>query len=484
MPPATKRNVKKPQRFRTSPDEKPGDGDPSVAVSNEDADDEDKGSVNLLDEDTEEEEEEEEEDEEVVETPQMQAKKPPLTAAQMAAVHSNWDKMMQFAHAPDTDIDDEEEPKKPAAKPSTSKKTPSRSLSIAEKFANLDAAIAAKHPAFADEDDDEDDEEEDEDDDIDDASPRGDSQSSNRSRLSSLSLSTKKRPQKKQAQPSSSVKKTKTKGKNWPPIMSYRPGSKKPECQLFKHKDPRDVAIFTHLSAMERLPSECKGRTTAEWDSFAVTLSNPNVVDNEGGVLFPGGIRGKQLKQRFEQIYKAMKSWMDSAPWRSGHDDEDGDDDPFVACVEDVVQRMRDFEDTEEANRNETNAERKQRSAEAAAMRDAALGEMSAADVKALAAKGKQMAAANGKAAAAASMSSRRSFPELSGFSADTDTEAILRQERLRAKEERRAKLLEAKMELKREELRIRNAEFVATREQSEKMMNVMMEMMKHRNGN
>jgi len=286
---------------------------------------------------------------------------------------------------------------------------------------------------------------------------------------------------KKQVQPSSSVKKT---GKSWPPIMSYRPGSKKPKCQLFKHRDPHNVAIFTHLSAMEHLPRKCKGRMTAEWDSFAQTLSNPNVVNDEGNVLFPGGILGKQLKQLFKQIYKVMKSWMDSAPWHSGHDDEDGDDDPFVACVEDIIQCMRDFEESEEANRNETNAECKQRTAEAAAMCDAALSEMSAADIKALVAKGKQMAAANGKAATAASMSSCRSFPKLSGFSADTDTEAILQQESLWAKEERHAKLLEAKMELKCEELCIWNAKFVATHEQSEKMMNVMMEMMKHRNGN
>jgi len=348
---------------------------------------------------------------------------------------------LEFANSPDSDLDLDATPKENTAQ---KRKKSDADRSEAEKFANLDKMIANDHPSFrASDDEDDKDEDDDEDDNI--VSTAGSNENSNGNSRSSTEKPKKKR-QAKQPEPPSCTKRAK--GKNWPPIFEHRKGSKVPKFILFERRDPRDVAFAAHLAAMERLPPMCKGRTIKEWENIADHFSQPSIVDGRGHPLFPSGIGAKQLKTRFEQIYSGTKKWIKASPWRSGHDDEAGDDDPFVANVEDFVSRMIDYEEREEADKNETNAERKQRTEEAKAMRDAALGDMSAADVKAMAARGKAARAANAAAAAAAACSSRKSFGELGGIAADNDDEGAARQERLRAKEENRARIIQAKIDL------------------------------------
>ena len=82
---------------------------------------------------------------------------------------------------------------------------------------------------------------------------------------------------------------------------------------------------------MEILPWLEKGGVTAAWDKIAKTVSSNNKSKTpKQEKTFPNDILGKMLKQRFNKIASEMKKWIESAPWRSGNDNEDSIQDDFV----------------------------------------------------------------------------------------------------------------------------------------------------------
>ena len=187
-------------------------------------------------------------------------------------------------------------------------------------------------------------------------------------------------------------KKSKTgrqRAKNFPKVIIVNDDGKK-VFPFLKEKDARDYEIFKQLNAMDTPPWLEKGGVTAAWEKLAKTLSSDETVDpDSGNKLFPNGISGKMLKERFDRIASEMKKWIDSAPWRSGTDNEDSNQDDFVGLVEEVLSLYYDFCIEKEGKTKAAATEKEETAAFAKAMHDAAVGDKTAAEIRAIVASSK-----------------------------------------------------------------------------------------------
>ena len=207
--------------------------------------------------------------------------------------------------------------------------------------------------------------------------------------------------------PKKKNRRNRQRAKNFPKVVVVDDGNKK-SFPFLKQKDPRDYEIFKQLNAMDTPPWLEKGGVTAAWEKIAKTVSSDEIRDHETGKkLFPNGISGKMLKERFDKIASEMKKWIDSAPWRSGNDNEESNQDDFVGLVEEVLSLYYDFCLEKEGKTKAAAAEKEQTAAFAKAMRDAAIGEMTAAEVRAIVSG----AGRNGQGAGSAKGSDRSATP-------------------------------------------------------------------------
>jgi hypothetical protein len=124
--------------------------------------------------------------------------------------------------------------------------------------------------------------------------------------------------------------------------------------------------------AMVDAPWSTKGQTKA-WELIARNLTE-NYSD-----LFNCGISGNQASIKFAMVLKATKKWSDSAPFRSGGDNES--ENSFVQACEEVLELRDAWKALEDDKKCATAASKEKDKKDAEVMRRASIGNLTRDDL-------------------------------------------------------------------------------------------------------
>ena len=136
--------------------------------------------------------------------------------------------------------------------------------------------------------------------------------------------------------------------------------------------------MLVHHLLVKHLFAAGFGQTCKAWKSLAESLSN--CKDPDGKLVYGvHGIGKKAAKKRFEELMVFMKGYMNHVPFESGTDDsEEGTE--LVADLEDLLEIVSGLENEKCATTSQTAARKCEDRATVEALRNASLGNLTAAD--------------------------------------------------------------------------------------------------------